>query len=84
MAIGGKITYDNAASYLPEATKNIDINHLVVETDAPFLSPIPFRKQTNTPLLMEYTIKKISEVLNMDLENLEKILFNNSIKLFNI
>jgi TatD DNase family protein len=83
MAIGGKITYPSS-SYLREALKEINIERLVSETDCPFLSPVPFRNEPNTPNLMLYSIKQMSETLGIEISEISKILFENAKKLFAI
>lgn len=69
-AIGGKITYSNS-TYLIETIKNINLNRLMIETDAPYLTPVPFRKLTNSPLYIPIIIEKISSILeNNDMKNI--------------
>ncbi len=57
MGIGGVITYKNAG--LPKALEHIGVEHLVLETDAPYLSPVPYRGKRNEPAYL----MNIAEVL---------------------
>lgn len=82
IGIDGPITYKN--NNLKELVKNIDINHILVETDSPYLSPEPKRGEKNTSLNTIYIIKKISEILEIDEKELIKILEKNTKDLFNI
>lgn len=59
LGIGGVITYKNAG--LAEVVKKIDLKHLVLETDAPYLTPVPFRGKRNEPSYLKYIIEKIAE-----------------------
>ena len=63
IGINGVITFKN--SKLSEVIKQTDINHIVLETDAPYLAPVPYRGKQNTPLLIEETYKFNAEVLNI-------------------
>ncbi|MGL4291965.1 MAG: TatD family hydrolase [Bacteroidales bacterium] len=71
-------------STLPEVIREIGIDHLVVETDAPYLAPVPFRGKRNEPSLVVHTAKKIAEILGMDEKEVERITTENAKKLFGI
>lgn len=60
LGIGGVITYKNAG--LGEVVKKIDLKYLVLETDAPYLTPVPYRGKRNEPSYLKYVIEKIAEV----------------------
>ena len=66
LGIGGVLTYKN--SQLPEIVKRISINYILLETDAPYLSPIPFRGRRNEPAYIKNIAEKLSEVLNLDFD----------------
>lgn len=59
LGIGGVITYKNAG--LPAALENIGLEHLVLETDAPYLTPVPFRGKRNESSYLTYIISKLAE-----------------------
>ena len=83
ISIPGIITFKNA-NYLREAIKIIPLNLLLTETDAPFLTPVPFRGKTNYPQYLVHTNKFISEILQINLETLNKQLLSNAFKALNI
>lgn len=60
LGIGGVLTYNNAG--LGPVLEKIDLKHLVLETDAPYLTPVPFRGKRNEPAYLKYIIKKLAEV----------------------
>ena len=82
IGIDGPITYDN--NDLIDLVKSIDVNHLLVETDSPYLSPNPKRNEKNTSLNLKYIIKKISEIKKIDEDVLIKQLEINTKELFDI
>ncbi len=82
LGINGTITFKN--SKLIEVIKNIPINKILVETDSPYLSPIPFRGQKNEPKRLLETVKFLSENLNLNLNILADILEKNLQTIFDI
>ena len=83
IGIDGPITYKNNKKH-KEMIKEIDINHILIETDSPYLSPEPVRGKQNTSMNLKYIIKTISDELNISNEEMLKILEKNTKKLFNI
>jgi len=81
IGIDGPITYKNNKKQ-KEMIKEIDINHILVETDSPYLTPEPKRGEKNTPLNLIYIIKKISEELDISEEKMINILKNNTRRLY--
>lgn len=69
---------------LLEAVKNIPLERIVVETDAPYLAPIPFRGQRCEPPMVEHTIRKIAELKNISFLDAEVATTQNAKKVFNI
>ena len=80
LGIGGVVTYKNAG--LPEALEKIAVEHLVLETDAPYLTPVPFRGKRNESSYLEYIIQKLAEVKNVSVAEIEAITTANAEKLF--
>jgi TatD DNase family protein len=64
--IGGVITYKNAG--LDKVIKEIDLRHLVLETDAPYLAPVPFRGKRNESSYLGAIVEKLSEVKGIPLK----------------
>ena len=80
LGIGGVITYKNAG--LPEALKDIPVEYLVLETDAPYLTPVPFRGKRNESSYLKYIIEKLAEVKNIPVEELATITTSNAERVF--
>jgi TatD DNase family protein len=79
--IGGVVTFSNARK-LVEVLPKIPLESIVFETDAPYLSPVPYRGKTNEPSYMIEVVKKASELLNIRYDELCEISTANSTKLF--
>ena len=74
----------NKSSELNDAISSIPVERMLVETDSPYLAPIPFRGKSNEPSFIVHTIDKLSSIKKI---SKEKIIFNTSNnfkKLFNI
>jgi TatD DNase family protein len=79
----GVVTYPNARN-IQEAAKWVDDDKFMVETDSPFLTPVPFRGKVNNPSYTKYTLEYIAKLKNVEVDDLDKITTNNAIKLFNL
>jgi TatD DNase family protein len=64
--------------------KEIPLEKIVFETDAPYLTPPPFQGKRNEPSFLKYIIQKTAEIKNISFEEMSKISFENATKLFNI
>ncbi|MEO6231777.1 MAG: TatD family hydrolase [Ferruginibacter sp.] len=82
LGIGGVVTYKNAG--VAEVLTKISLEHLVLETDAPYLTPVPFRGKRNESSYLQYIIKKIAEVKNCDEGEVAIATTNNAEKIFGI
>jgi TatD DNase family protein len=80
LGIGGVLTYKNAG--LDEVIQKIDMNHLVLETDSPYLSPVPYRGKRNESGYLEFIVKKLAAIKNIDVEEVAAITTLNTEKLF--
>jgi TatD DNase family protein len=80
LGIGGVITYKNAG--LDIVMKELDLKHIVLETDAPYLSPVPFRGKRNESKYLLTIAEKIAIIKNCSLEEIKSITTNNANKLF--
>ncbi|MBR5323317.1 MAG: TatD family hydrolase [Muribaculaceae bacterium] len=80
--INGVATFKNAR--LEDTIKEIGLDRLVVETDAPYLSPVPYRGKRNEPAYIVNTVYKIAEVLSVSKEEVEKATFDNACRLFSL
>ncbi len=82
VGIGGIITFKN--NILHETIKHIPIERVVLETDAPYLAPVPYRGKRNEPGYIIEVIKKVAECYNMTIEEIAKSTCQNALNLFNI
>jgi TatD DNase family protein len=67
-----------------EAIANAPLNMIMSETDAPFVAPIPYRGKRNEPVYVEYIVKKMAQIKGKTVEEMQKILVDNAIRIFNI
>lgn len=82
LGLGGVLTYKNAG--VAEAVKDIPMEYLVLETDAPYLAPVPYRGKTNEPAYMLEVAKKLAEIKSMPLHEIAAITTSNTEKLFGL
>jgi TatD DNase family protein len=83
ISIAGPVTFKNA-SRLMEVAKAIPDDYLLIETDAPYLTPEPFRGRRNEPSYIVHTARKIAELRDISLEDLSRITTINAKRLFKI
>ena len=83
IGIGGPITYNNNKK-TRKVVNEIDINHLLVETDSPYLTPQEKRGEKNTPLNLKYIIRKIARELGMSEDQVIEVTSENARKLFGV
>jgi TatD DNase family protein len=81
LSFAGTLTFGNAA-YLREAAELTPVDQLLVETDAPFLTPVPHRGRPNASRLVPYTVRALAEVTGTDLEELCAALTANAERVF--
>ena len=79
---GGIVTYKN--NELQHTLENIPLDRIVLETDAPYLAPVPYRGKRNEPAYIFETVKKVAECYKTTTENVAKYTYLNSLKIFNI
>lgn len=79
--IDGNLTYEVG---LVDVIKNIPKDRLILETDSPYLTPVPFRGEVNSPKNVEYVYKKVAEIWEKSFEETEKNIDGNAKKLFKI
>ena len=80
MGIGGVLTYKNSG--LATIVEQLPLDYMVLETDAPYLTPVPFRGKRNEPAYLKYVIQKLSEVKGIAPEEVAAITTRNAQKIF--
>jgi TatD DNase family protein len=81
ISIPGSITFKNAESFR-EIVKKIPLEFLLVETDAPFLTPEPFRGKRNEPSYVRYTAQKVAEIKNVSFEKVTEVTTENAMRVY--
>jgi TatD DNase family protein len=82
LGIGGSVTYKN--SRLPQVISMVGCENILLETDAPFLAPIPYRGKRNESAYVTQVAEKVAELLEIDAEEVAGITTRNAKSLFNI
>ena len=80
LGIGGVVTYKNSG--LDKVIADIDLRHLVLETDAPYLTPVPFRGKRNETGYLKLIAEKIANIKNCSFEEVAAQTTSNAIKIF--
>ena len=81
IGIGGVCTYKNATSIV-NVIDNVDLSYILLETDSPYLTPVPYRGQTNTSAYIPIIAKRISEIKNIPLNKVAEVTTDNANSLF--
>lgn len=83
LGIGGVLTFPNAAG-LRDAVRGVGVGRLLLETDCPYLAPVPMRGKRNEPAFVQYTAAKLADVLSMPLDELVATTTANAATLFEL
>ncbi len=81
ISLSGIITFKTAEP-IRQTVKSVPLSHILVETDAPFLAPIPHRGKTNEPAFVAHTAEKAAEIFEINSETLAKTTTDNFFRLF--
>lgn len=82
LGIGGVVTFKNSG--LDKVIKDVEMKHIVVETDSPYLAPVPFRGKRNECSYLKYVVKKLADIKVVSEETIAKITTQNAKELFSI
>ena len=82
IGINGVVTFKK--STLPEVLKNIPLERIVLETDSPYLTPVPFRGKRNESSYIPLIAQKIAELTGLETKKIEEITTQNALNLFNL
>ena len=83
ISVPGSITFKNAES-LREIVKKIPLESLLVETDAPFLTPEPFRGKRNEPSYVRYTVQKVAEIKKVSFDKVAEVTTENALRVYRL
>lgn len=83
IGVGGVVTFKNGRK-LHEVVKEIPLESIVVETDAPYLSPEPYRGRRNSSAFIPYIIERIADLKNVSYETVERALYDNAADLYKV
>ena len=83
IALGGVVTFKNAIK-MKEVAKEVPLEKLMLETDSPYLTPVPYRGKPNKPAYVKYVAEEIAQLRNMTLEEIIDITTSNAEEFFGI
>ena len=83
ISVSGIITFKNSEE-LTSAISYIPIDKLLIETDSPYLAPVPFRGKSNEPSYIIHTLEKLSQIKNLPRDIVMKKTSDNFLKMFDI
>ena len=83
IALGGTVTFKNAVKP-KEVAKEIPLEFLMLETDSPYMTPVPFRGQTNSPKYLNFVAQEIANLKNIDVEEVAQKTTENAKNFFNL
>lgn len=81
ISFSGIVTFKNAAN-LKEVAKQVPLDRILVETDSPYLAPVPFRGKTNQPAYVKYVAEEVAALRGIPFEELAEATTNNFFRLF--
>tara|TARA_B100000902_G_scaffold381324_1_gene417677 strand:- start:738 stop:1025 length:288 start_codon:yes stop_codon:yes gene_type:complete len=80
LGIGGVVTFKNGK--ISEFLNQVPIEKIVLETDSPYLAPVPYRGKRNESSYIEIVAKKISEIYNVDIDYVSEVTDKNALDIF--
>ena len=83
ISVPGSITFKNTGGS-QEVIKQIPLDSLLIETDAPFLTPVPFRGKRNEPSYVRYTAQKVAEIKKVSFEKVAEVTTENALRVYRL
>ena len=80
MGVGGVLTYKKSG--LDEVLKHVPLEYIVLETDAPYLTPVPFRGKRNESSYLGYVVEKLAEIKGVNVAVIEEQTTINAVSIF--
>jgi TatD DNase family protein len=84
ISFAGNITYNKPGAEIFDVIRKIPLDKIMLETDCPYLAPVPMRGKRNEPLFVKYVAQKIAEVKNLELEEVAKITTSTAERFFGL
>lgn len=81
IALGGVVTFKNAKK-MKEVAKQVPLDKLLLETDSPYLTPVPYRGEENSPAYIKFIADEIAALKNLDINEIIEQTTNNAMKIF--
>ena len=82
IGVDGPLTFKNAAK-LPEIVREIPLENILVETDCPYMAPVPMRGKRNEPAYVRYVVEKLAQLRNLSVEAVADRTTLNAMELYN-
>ena len=83
IALGGVVTFKNAIK-MKEVAKEVPLEKLILETDSPYLTPVPFRGKENHPSYVKYVVNEIALIKQISFEKASEITYENAMRVFHL
>ncbi len=83
IGIGGALTFKNARK-LPDVVLMCPMERIVIETDCPYMAPVPFRGKRNDSSYLNYVCSRIAEIKGISVEEVERITYENALKVYRV
>ena len=83
IGVGGSLTFKNAKKTV-RVVEGIELEHILIETDCPYLTPVPYRGERNDSSYLQFVVEKIAEIKGISVEEVAKITSENAKRLFRI
>ncbi|MFV0439862.1 MAG: TatD family hydrolase [Lachnospirales bacterium] len=82
IGVGGVLTFKNAK--LPDISKKVGLEHIVIETDAPYLTPVPNRGKRNDSTNLKYVVEALANIFEVSEKEVEDITYKNAMEMYEI
>ena len=82
IGVGGVVTFKNAKK-LVETVEAIPLESIVLETDCPYMAPVPHRGERNSSIFLSHVAEKIAEIKNISVDEVEKVTYQNALNIYN-
>ena len=83
IGVGGALTFKNARK-LPDVVAMCPMDRIVIETDCPYMAPVPYRGQRNESTYLNYVCSRIAEIKKISVEEVERITYENALRVYHL